>query len=269
MGNEVTTNGRHDGGWMELVNRMMTDPSFDMSKIDALERILAMHERQLMLQATEDAADAMAKLQAELEPVKPTKPNTQFANKRYATVADVWNEIKPLYTKYGFSISFSEESDPRPDWIHYSATVMRGRWTRTVSLFTKREQAIKGARTQIQEAGGISTYMRRYLMGMAFNIITAEDARADSDGTKPTTDDVKKFLDKLSEDCKAVKTVEAQDVLLKDGKLLRRLDTLRQDYPADWKTAQEIINGMRARLEPHIIDQNPAQADKPAGEHLI
>lgn len=269
MGTEIeNTNGRERGSWMELANRLLKDPGFDVTKIDGLERVLAMHERQLLLQATEEAADAMTALQRELNPVTPNAKNAGLNNKRYANIAAVYEEIQPLYTKYGFSVSFSEEPDPRPEWIHYSATVMRGRWSRTSHLYAKRDATIKGNRTQMQESGSNSTYMRRYLLCMCFNIITAEDVQADNDGSKlkPSAEaEIKRFLDDLSADCKAVQNEEEMDTLLRDGKLLKRLDRLREEYKADWKTAQEIIAGMRARLAPHIT----RPSDDKAGEHLV
>jgi hypothetical protein len=141
-------------------------------------------ERLLLLRAESDFADSMSAVQNEIQQVIKMTPNSALAGIKYADIGAVDAELRPIYSKHGFSVSFTEHIDPRPEFMHWSCTVKKGAWKETVDMYPRRDPAIKGMRTWIQEAGSVSTYMRRYLLALAFNIVSAFEIKADNDGNK-------------------------------------------------------------------------------------
>jgi hypothetical protein len=142
-------------------------------------------ERLILLRAESEYADAMNAVQRDMRQILKTRDNTirQGVTVKYADIGAIDEELRPIYTEHGFSITFTEHVDPRPEFMHWAATVRRGAWKQEHHLYPRRDEVIKGMqRTQMQETGSHATYMRRYLMALAFNVVSAEDVAADIDG---------------------------------------------------------------------------------------
>lgn len=88
---------------IHMIERMVRDVSIDVDKLD---RLLATYERMKAREAENAFNDAMTRAQAEMEPVKKDASNPQTHSK-YATYAAMDRAVRPIYSKYGFALSFN------------------------------------------------------------------------------------------------------------------------------------------------------------------
>ncbi len=91
--------------------------------IETIERLVALQEKMLARQAEIAFNEALNRAQSEIVRVAPDLKNAQTSTK-YASYAAIDKIIRPVYTKEGFSLSFSEEDCPKPwcddaDYLHF------------------------------------------------------------------------------------------------------------------------------------------------------
>jgi len=102
---------------------------------DSLSKLVALQERILDRQAEQDFAAAMRQTQAAIQPVLKDRRNSQ-TDSNYATLEALNKAVVPVYTQYGFSLSFGTE-DTRP------------KGTSALSATCSTSAAIRGATTSI------------------------------------------------------------------------------------------------------------------------
>jgi hypothetical protein len=164
---------------MSFIERAAINPDFDVQKFGELLRMQREMEHD---QARRAFNQAMAITQADMPPVVRSATNKHLGNK-YAKLEDVDREMRPIYTAHGFSVRFG--SAPAPEgYIRITCTVAHASGyfeenyldapTNTVG-----SQGGRTATTGVQAVGSAVTYLRRYLLGMVFNIVLADD---DDDG---------------------------------------------------------------------------------------
>lgn len=164
--------------FLQLIERAARDPSVD---IDKMERLMQMHERLLAKQAESAFNDAMTACQRELRVVAANANNPQTRSK-YATYEALDKALRPVYTKHGFSISYSTADTPKPDCVRVIAYVSKGAHTRIYPVDMPADG--KGAKggdvmTKTHATGAAMSYGARYLLKGIFNISVGED---DDDG---------------------------------------------------------------------------------------
>jgi len=171
------TQAEEPGSLLNLIARAASDPAVDVAKMEAL---LAMQERVLKAQAKHDFNSAMARVAAELEPVKRDAQNPHMGN-RYARLETIDTALRPIYSANGFSVRYGSEEAPAGS-VRITCTVAHtGGHSETLGL-TAPIDAMSGgrqARTGVQAIGSSVTYLRRYLITMAFNVTLSDD---DDDG---------------------------------------------------------------------------------------
>lgn len=145
--------------------------------IDKMERLYAMHERELARQARLAFDDAFAAAQAEMRPVAKKAFNDQTRSK-YAKLEHIAEDIDPIIAKHGFSKRFFEADSPKEGHIRI---VMR------LSGHGHSEEyhgdvPIDGAgmkgnanKTPTHAFGSTVSYGRRYVKLLAFDIATGDD----------------------------------------------------------------------------------------------
>ena len=163
---------------VNLIARAATDPAVDVGKLQAL---LDMQERVLRHQAKHAYNAAMARVAEEQEPVVRDAKNPHIGNK-YAKLETIDAALRPIYSKHGFSIRYG--SEPAADGrLHITCTVAHaGGHSETLGLSAPLDALGTGGRaskTGVQAVGSSITYLRRYLLSMALNIVTVDD---DDDG---------------------------------------------------------------------------------------
>lgn len=163
------------GTLLNVIAQAATDPGFDL---DRLERLFTMQRQVLADEAKVAFEAAMAKAQAEMLPVLRRGMNTH-TNSKYAKLEHIDTEIRPIYTRHGFSLTFNQgetksgELEVICDVGH--AAGHSKRYSLHGALDAAGSQG-KANKTAIQAAGSTISYLRRYLTCMVFNVtLTNED----------------------------------------------------------------------------------------------
>ncbi|MCK5611545.1 ERF family protein [Candidatus Pacearchaeota archaeon] len=175
--------------------------------VDKMAKMQEMSERYERNEARKSFARSFASVQSEVEAVVRTKKNSQ-TNSNYATLENVLHAAKPIYTKHGFSVIFSEGKADSPDDIRVCADVLHadGHEKTYHTDVAMDDKGIKGSinKTKVHGKASSLTYGRRYLMCMIWNIPTPDnDGNAPKD-EKPIeypkpTDDEQAVIDKVTE----------------------------------------------------------------------
>lgn len=157
---------------LNLVARAASDPGTDVAKMQAL---IEMQERILTRESRAEYMRAMARVAAALEPVRKDAVNPSFG-KGYASLGAIDTAIRPIYTEHGFSVAYGTVDAP-PGHIGVSCTVSHeSGYSETLALHAPLDTQTGGrARTPVQAVGSTVSYLRRYLVSMAFNVATADD----------------------------------------------------------------------------------------------
>jgi hypothetical protein len=158
-----------------IIERAARDQSVD---IDKMERLISMQERMQAKAAELDFDNAMAEAQAAMKTVRKDANNPQTRSK-YASFAALDKAIRPIYTKHGFSLSFSTADGAPADCVRIVCKVAhRGGHRERPHLDMPTDgKGAKGAdvMTKTHAMGSGIMYGRRYLLNMIFNIATGDD----------------------------------------------------------------------------------------------
>lgn len=178
---------------LSLIERIARDPTID---IDRLERMLAFQERLMARQAEIDFNEAMNRCQEEIQPVARETEN-KVTNSFYAKLEAVDAAIRPIYLKYGFSLSDDTVAPLVPGNIRVECRVARGghveRFYREAPPDTL---GPKGSPTKTTLHGGASTetFLRRYLRCGVFNVVFRD---MDNDGNGALSQDQVDYIIEL------------------------------------------------------------------------
>lgn len=167
---------------LNMIERAARDPAVD---IDKLQRLMEMRKT-IETEAAEKAFNhAMKDAQSEMRPISADANNPQTRSK-YATYAKLDRELRPVYTKHGFALSFDEADSPKPEHIRVLCYVSHDAgFTRTYRKDMPADG--KGAKggdvmTKTHATGAAASYGARYLLKGIFNVAVGED---DRDGNVP------------------------------------------------------------------------------------
>ncbi len=163
---------------LQAITRAASDPSMNM---DNVERLWKMHEAMVAREAEQAFNDELAACQGEIGRIAADATNPQTRS-RYATYAALDKVLRPIYTRHGFSISYTTDDSPKEEHIRVLAYVSRGGHTRTYRVDMPADG--KGAKggdvmTKTHAAGAAMSYGMRYLLKAIFNVAVGEE---DNDG---------------------------------------------------------------------------------------
>lgn len=178
-----------DDPFVHVIERMVRDPSVDLVRLkEAMGMVQGMRDQAEEREAEAAFNAAMADVQAKMTRVAADAKNDQTKSK-YATYAALDRALKPLYTAAGFALSFNEEVGAvGPDMVrivcyvtHTAKTqghIAKRSFTRTYHIDMPADG--KGAKggdvmTKTHAHGSATTYGRRYLLSMIFNIAIGND----------------------------------------------------------------------------------------------
>jgi ERF superfamily len=160
---------------MQLLQQVMTNPDFP---IDAMERMTSLGMGLLKEQQRIAFWDAIAAIQAELQPVFRSKKNVHLGN-TYASLDDIMVMLQPILNRHGVAIVFGEEAGAPEGYSRYTITVAKGgfSYTTTKDMVTDVTGARGGATqmTKQQMGKAVQTYARRTMITGFFNITTTDD----------------------------------------------------------------------------------------------
>lgn len=156
-----------------MVERALTDPNFDVTKLDALIRL---NERVMDRAAEAEFNAAFVPMQAELQ----TIPELSKTDKTsYAAREDIIDRARPVLGKHGFGLSFRTEW-PGPKMVKVVGILTHtAGHSRTSEFIAEADQT--GSKNAIQALGSTVEYGRRYTTVDLLNIVTR---KADDDGQR-------------------------------------------------------------------------------------
>jgi hypothetical protein len=164
---------------MELLQVALTNNA----AIDVIERLTALRTEAMVRHGEMAFNQAMNRVQSALGRIAADATNPQTRSK-YATYAAIDREIRPIYTKEGFALSFDTEPLPADvEMVRVLCYVShRDGHTRTYRMDMPADG--KGAKggdvmTKTHARGAATSYAKRYLVNDIFNIAIGED---DNDG---------------------------------------------------------------------------------------
>ena len=179
-GKELAAN--QSSGLMNLVERMALSPDIDP---DRVERAFEMYKQVRLMDGEQLFNSAMAKAQAEIGPVSVNKLNSHTSS-GYANLSAVHGVCKPIWTAHGFSVSTSLYESEKDGWVGVDCEVMHsgGHVKRYKNLYPLDIAGSGGKvnKTTIQAMGSTSSYARRYLELMIFDVSIDDDN--DGNGNK-------------------------------------------------------------------------------------
>jgi hypothetical protein len=146
--------------------------------LDKLEKLLNLQERYEANEARKIFASSFATAQANIASVLKTKDNAQTHSK-YADLSDIIKSAQPVYTKEGFSVIFYEGVTIAPECIRICADVLHKAGHKETYFY---DVPLDGTglrgnanMTKIHGKSSSTSYGRRYLMCMIWNIPTQDD----------------------------------------------------------------------------------------------
>jgi hypothetical protein len=165
----------------DVIMRAAQDPNFD---IDKMERLMAMQEAREQRGAELAFHEALAACEAEMGPIAADANNPQTRS-RYATYARLDGEIRPIYTRHGFSISFTTEPSGEADTVRVVGMLANGMISRRHQIDMPIETS--GARgqqytTKTWARMSAVTYGKRNLLTLMFNLTVGDEREA---GARP------------------------------------------------------------------------------------
>jgi hypothetical protein len=182
MSQAVATIGADDDRLEHAIIRAAQDDTIDIAKLQALldmQRQVANDRSKRMFNT------AMASAQAEMLPVVRDAMNVHTKSK-YARLETIDGQMRPIYTAHGFSVRYGSQSCPREGWMRITITISHsgGHWEENYLDAPPDDVGARGNvnKTPIMSVGSSVTYLRRYLLCMAFNIVLADDLAPDDDG---------------------------------------------------------------------------------------
>ncbi len=173
---------------LAMIERASRDPTIDL---DRMERLIKMRERDQDVAAEGAFNDALAAVQQELTPVARDSNNPQTHSK-YASYFAVDKVVRPVRSKYGFSLTFDTEDGAPEGYIRVVAYLAKGRHSRkyrydspTVTTGIKGNEMM----TLTHARASALTYAKRYLVGLIFDLSTGEDKDGNQIGGKTVNTD--------------------------------------------------------------------------------
>ena len=146
--------------------------------VDKLAKLLALQEEWERRTAATYYNEQMSLAQSHMTTISRDSMNPQTRS-RYASLAAVDEAIRPIYTQFGFSVEFNDETPlDRPDWLRLVAYVSCGaetrrreKWIPVVTAGIAGRQMMTATHASIAAV----TYGRRALLKMIFNLAEDDD----------------------------------------------------------------------------------------------
>ena len=145
--------------------------------VEAMERMAKLQLDSQRIDAEQEFNEALSQCQAEVKLVGLDSAQ-DFKGKKWATYKGLDREIRPIYIKHGFSISFSSRESATPGMIVITCTVARGLHSRLYELpmdISGLGPKGEGALSKPHAILAASEYGRRCLLKLIFNIVTGDE----------------------------------------------------------------------------------------------
>jgi hypothetical protein len=183
-------------GVLALIERI--DPK---TNADALEKMYALYERELVRKAAVQYNEAMNRAQAEIAPVVRTIKNPQTQS-FYAKLEHVDRAIRPIYIKHGFALSDNTVPPLQPGNVRVECLCSHI-GGHTQAFYREAPPDTKGpkgnpVKTELHGIASVETFMRRYLHCGIFNVVF-EGMDDDGNGGPISEEEVQDILERMEQ----------------------------------------------------------------------
>ena len=181
---------------LDIIAGVIEKPSVNVEKIRALldmQRENDRDQRHLAFMV------AMAEAQEKMQPIVRADAGER---KKYAKLERIDNEIRPIYTAAGFSLSFNSKKMENGAVRMMCKCFHKAGWTEEYELEGDLDMSGpqgKATKPSIQGLGSSVSYLRRYLTLMIFNVTLKDE---DNDGAGDGAERPDKFADKAKAEAK-------------------------------------------------------------------
>lgn len=171
---------------LALIIQAASDPRMPVEKV---ERLYAIHKEERDKRERAEYDEAIRMVQAEVGPITRDKKGERSP---YASLENISARLDPIAIRHGFSLSYGSEPSAIPD--HYAMTCIvshaGGHWRKYQLDLPADSHGPEGKpnKTKVQGVASSTSYARRILKTMIFNI-TIAGVDIDGAGTpkQPTT----------------------------------------------------------------------------------
>lgn len=137
------------------------------------KQLMEWQQAERAAQAEERFNEAMNLCQREIEPVARTTEN-KATSSFFAKLEAVDNAIRPIYTKYGFSVRYNTVPPLTPGQIRVEVAISLGRHTER--FYREAPPDVLGpkgtpTKTALHGGGSAETFLKRYCLCGAFNVV--------------------------------------------------------------------------------------------------
>jgi len=168
---------------MSMIEKIALDPNSNTEKI---QQIIDMQAQIFDKNAQIEYNKSMVQCQQKMPKVVSNRVNKQTSS-TYSTLSNVLETTKPVYSKYGFSLSFGNKKSEKTDHICITCEVMhKGGHTKYSEVdwpIDNKGIAGKTNKTLIHGMASTNSYAQRYLTCMIFNI-AIDDHDNDGNGSE-------------------------------------------------------------------------------------
>lgn len=228
---ELRTTEASPQQFLTVIARAASDPNIDVEK---MERLLAMQERMMAKQAEMEFNQDFTVMQAEMPRIKKNGQIVirEVLQSRFAKFEDIDTVIRPIMSKYGFSLSFNSKQAPDGQKVVIYATLAHKAGHSIPGEIPLAVDA-SGSKNNVQGVGSTISYGKRYLATMLLNLVfEGEDDDGQSAGRGPliTEDQVNWVRDTLlatnSDEARFLKFMDAKSVTMIPAKSFAKAETM-------------------------------------------
>lgn len=158
----------------DVIAQMVRDPTVDA---DRLRQFMELQERAEARAAEAEFNRSMAACQEEIQPIW---RNAKGENNRYAELEYIDIKIRPIIAKHGFALSFNspekDGQDVTAECILRHTAGHKEKYSLSAGLDVAGPKG-NATKTPVQGLGSTMSYLRRYLIGMIFNLVFSKEDR--------------------------------------------------------------------------------------------
>jgi len=171
---------------LSIIEKVALDPSVNTEK---MQQVIDMQMQIFDKNAQIEYNKSMVQCQAKMPKVVTNQVNKQTSS-TYADLSKVLVTTKPVYTKYGFSLSFGNKKAEKADHVCVTCEVMHKsghtKYHEVEWPIDNKGIAGKTNKTPIHGIASTNSYAQRYLTCMIFNIAIGDHDNDGNGSDSPT-----------------------------------------------------------------------------------
>lgn len=197
---ELAVVNNNEVGFISLMQQALSNPNMDMG---VMREMMLMQKEILAQQAIIDFNNDFSLMSKEIPVIAHTKKSYSTT---YTPLEDIVNIVRPITSKYGFSISFNNEQVEK-GFVTITCQLRHRKGHMIENSLTLPTEAVTKGMNSMQAVGGAISYGKRYTLCGILNIATAADD--DNNGfTTNAKEDAKKNPEISDEQLtKAIETI--------------------------------------------------------------